>query len=264
MRIKNKSYCFTLFILILVSMLYTNTSNLVYANLPKLDLSTINNYWNNRESESVQKDIIQYLTNKPEIIEDYETAWKTARLVYFIGNYGIGKSQFVDTKAGVELFNYGVMAAKMAISINPDKVEGYYWHAIDLGSWGLAKGVLASAIYAKDGMRSLEKAFSIDPMYHWCGSSRILGRYYQELPGLFGGSNDKARELFLKATNSCGDYDNNWVYLGQFYNHMGEYKLALDACNKALLMKNQDGKHEEIRYKDEAKACMIKAQNKLS
>lgn len=221
--------------------------------------------WENRENIRNQQIIIDYLKTKPIVPANYEIAWKTARLVYFIGNYGVGEKQFVTTKAGAKLFDYGARAGEVAMKLKPDAVEGYYWYAIDLGSYGLANGVLSSAMHAKDGMKALKQAMIIDPTYHWFGSSRVLGRYYQELPGIFGGSSTKAEGLFISATRNEPKYDNNWIYLGQYYNSKGQYKEGLEACNKALSMGNAlDGAYEEARFKREANECVSKAQKELS
>jgi tetratricopeptide (TPR) repeat protein len=224
----------------------------------------ITDCWNNREVINNQEIIADYLMNKPDVPTDFEAAWKTARLVYFIGNYGAGEKRFVDTNEGVILFDYGAKAGLLAQTLNPNAVEGYYWYGIDLGSYGLAKGILSAAASAKDGMKALKKAQEINPSYQWYGSNRILGRYYQELPGLFGGDSEKALALMISATKSAPAYRNNWLFLGQYYLSDGKYDKATLACNKALGLSNIDGKFEEIRYIKEAKQCVAKAKAKLS
>ncbi len=228
-----------------------------------LTASVMDYAWANRENLANQKTIADYLQTAPVIPNDYETAWKTARMVYFIGNFGAGEKQFVSTSAGVKLFDYGVSAGKVAIGLKPTAVEGQYWYAVDLGSYGLAKGILASASSAGDGMDALKKAIAVDPAYQWNGSSRILGRYYQELPGIFGGSNKKALELLTTATAKSPQFRNNWVFLGQYYISTGNSESALEVCQKALTLPNQDGKYEELRYTREAQACITKAKAKL-
>lgn len=220
-------------------------------------------WWDHREDLQNQKVIANYLSTKPKVPNDFEISWKTARLVYFIGNYGYGENNFVNTKAGAELFHYGAEAGKQAMKLEPNRVEGYYWYAIDLGSYGLAKGIIASAANAKEGMRALAKAMSIDPKYQWYGSSRILGRYYQELPGLFGGDKEKALQLMKSATEKAPEFRNNWEFLGKYYLSRKEYDKALVACNTALEKKSLDGKYEEARYIREAQECRDKAQEKL-
>lgn len=240
----------------------SSTAFSIPANAP-LTAQLVDNCWNNREDTTNQKIIADYLMTAPAVPSNYETAWKTARLVYFIGNYGVGEKRFVNSDEGVTLFDYGAKAGLAAQALNANGLEGYYWYAIDLGSYGLAKGVLAAASGAKDGMAALQKAKAIDASYQWYGSSRILGRYYQELPGMFGGSSDKALALIKASTDSAPKFKNNWVFLGQYYISVSQYDKALDACKTALSLPAVDGKYEEMRYTAEAKRCISKAQSKL-
>ena len=232
------------------------------ANSP-LTVQLLDSCWNNREDEANQKIIADYLMTAPVVPRNYETAWKTARLVYFIGNYGVGEKRFVNSDEGVTLFDYGAKAGLIAQSLNSNGIEGYYWYAIDLGSYGLAKGVLAAASGAKDGMAALQKAKAIDASFQGYGSSRILGRYYQELPSMFGGSSDKALALIKASADRAPKYRNNWVFLGQYYISVSQYDKALEACKTALSLPSLDGKYEEIRYTAEAQRCVSKAQSKL-
>lgn len=232
-------------------------------NMASLTESVVDYAWANREKLTNQRVIGDYLLTKPEVPSDYATAWKTARLVYFVGNYGFGEKEYVSSSTGAKLFDYGVSAAKIAMTLKPNGIEGQYWYAIDLGSYGLAKGILSAASSAKDGMDALRKAIAINPSYQWYGSSRVLGRYYQELPGVFGGSNKKALELLTTATTQAPQFRNNWVFLGQYYISIGDSASALNSCQKALSLPNQDGKFEEIRYTREAQECINKAKAKL-
>ncbi len=241
----------------------TMSSKFTIADNAPLTLDLLDKCWTNREDTVNQKTIADYLMTQPTLTKNYELAWKTARLVYFIGNYGVGEKRFVNSDEGVKLFDYGAKAGLTAQELNPNGIEGYYWYAIDLGSYGLAKGILASASGANDGMKALEKAKRIDPSYQWYGSSRILGRYYQELPGLFGGDSKKALALIKDSTDSAPKFKNNWVFLGQYYISNSEYDKALSACKTALSQAPLDGKYEEMRYTKEAKECVAKAQSKL-
>jgi len=230
----------------------------------ELTVTLLDDCWNNREDLKNQKIIADYLMTQPKVPNNYEIAWKTARLVYFIGNFGLGDKRFVSTDEGVTLFDYGAKAGRLAEALEPAKVEGHFWYAINLGSYGLAKGILSSASNAKYGMEALKKARVIDPTYQGYGSSRILGRYYQELPGMFGGDSDKAFQLLKEAVDKAPKYRKNWLFLGKYYLDEGKYKEASDVCTKAVNLPAAEGKFEELRYVKEAKQCLAKAQSKLN
>ncbi len=228
-----------------------------------LNVVWLNSAWDAREDLAKQSTYINYMQKMDEdniIPGDYETSWKAARIDYFLGNYGVGEKQFATGESGVEFFDYGVRLAKQAIKINPNGVEGQYWYAINLGSYGLAKGIMASAMNAKSGMKSLNFVCAHDPSYHWSGANRTLGKYYSKLPGMFGGDKTKALASLLKATQEV-DYSNNWVFLGQYYLEQKDGADALKACQRALQSPKIDGKYEEKRYTYEAQECIAEAQS---
>jgi hypothetical protein len=228
-----------------------------------LNAAWLNNAWDLREDLAKQSGYISYMQKMDAdkcMPKDYETSWKAARMIYFLGNYGVGEKQFVAGESGVKFFDYGVRLAKQAIKLNPNGVEGQYWYAIDLGSYGLVKGIMASAMNAKSGMKALNFVCAHDSSYHWSGANRTLGKYYSKLPGMFGGDKEKALASLLKATQEV-DYSNNWVFLGQYYLEQKDGANAIKACQRALQSPKIDGKYEEKRYTYEAQECIAEAQS---
>jgi hypothetical protein len=227
-----------------------------------LSINWLNNAWDNREDLTKQSAYINYMQkmNTDNIIpNDYEASWKAARLVYFLGNYGVGEKQFATGESGIAFFDYGVRLGKQAITLNSNGIEGQYWYAIDLGSYGLVKGIMASAMNAKSGMKALAFVAAQDSHYHWSGANRTLGKYYSKLPAMFGGDKNKALTNLLNATQDV-DYSNNWVFLGQYYLEQKDGVNALKACQRALQSPKIDGKYEEKRYAYEAQECIAQAQ----
>lgn len=230
----------------------------------KLNINLLDKLWNNREHKTNQEIIASYLMTEPNVPNDFEIAWRTARLVYFIGNFGIGIEKFVDSRDGVKLFKYGYKAGEIAKTLKPNRVEGYYWYAVDLGSYGLAKGIITAASNAKSGMKALENALAINPDYQGYGSSRILGRYYQELPRIFGGNKEKALFYMKNAVDNSPKYKDNWLFLGRFYLFIEkDYLKAKKTCEMVLKQPALSGKFEDMRYDKEANECISKAEEKL-
>ena len=193
-------------------LLFFSYSPLLFAQNLVITLDWLDRAWADREIPAKQKIYINYiqaLRVNNIVANDYESAWKVARMVYFLGNYGIGEEQFAHSKAGIEFFNYGVILAKKAIELNPDCIEAQYWYAVNLGSYGLVKGVMSAAINAKSGMKALKFVLKHNSDYQWGGASRILGKYYIKLPTMFGGDQAKAKESLIRATKDF-NFSNNF------------------------------------------------------
>jgi tetratricopeptide (TPR) repeat protein len=226
-----------------------------------INLKLLDKMWDNRQSPEGEQEIIQFIQNEPELPKDFNISWKVARLVYFSGNFSLLQKSPNDEK--IKLFKYGYTAGLAAKELEPKRVEGYYWYAINLGSYGLVKGIFSALSNAKAGRAALLEAAKIDPNYQWCGPLRILGRYYQEVPGGIISFGDKkiAQEYFQKAIQTCPNFRLNTMYLGILKKKKGEKSEALELFKKAQALPDVDGKNEEKRYAKELAENIKSVQN---
>lgn len=227
-------------------------------------IQVLDTCWENRETKANQDIITKYLEANPPLDNNYDTAWRIARFVSFIGNYGYEAKSYTTTDRGVQLFTYGVNSATIAQNLKSDQVEGVFWYAVDLGSYDVAKGGMAGMSDRKKWLSAATTANSIDSSYDYYGSNRMLAVYYQVLPKLFGGDNNKALAFLTEATMKAPQFKYNWVSLGQYYINTKDYQKALDTCKKALAMPGVDGKYEELKYNKDATVCVDTATKKLN
>ncbi|BBH51725.1 hypothetical protein [Fluviispira sanaruensis] len=218
--------------------------------------------WEKRHDEPTEKEIAALLKSRYKIPNDFEIAWKIARLAYYGGNFILREKFTSDDK--IKIFKFGYEAGEIARKVNPNRVEGHYWYAIDLGSYGLEKGIFTALSNAKPGRDALIEAAKIDPNYHWAGPYRILGRYYQELPGGIISFGDKkiAEDYFNKAIKTSPKFRLNTMYLGVLKEKTGDKNLALELFKKAETLPNVDGTTEESRYAKELAENIKSVQNK--
>ena len=238
-----------------------NTETTKEINAETINLKLLDKMWDNRQTPEGEQEIIQFIQAEPEVPKDFNISWKVARLVYFSGNFSLMQKSTNDDK--IKLFKYGYTAGLIAKELEPKRVEGYYWYAINLGSYGLVKGIFSALSNAKAGRDSLLEAAKIDPTYQWCGPLRILGRYYQEVPGGIISFGDKkiAQEYFQKAIQTCPNFRLNTMYLGILKKKEGEKSEALELFKKAQALPELDGKNEEKRYEKELAENIKSVQN---
>ncbi len=227
-------------------------------------VGTLDTCWNERETIANQKIIAQYLEANPTLASDYDINWRVARLVSFIGNYGYEYKSYTTSERGQKLFSYGATAAKAAMNLQNTHVEGAFWYAVDLGSYDVAKGGSAGLSDRKNWLNAATLANTNDATYDYYGSNRMLAVYYQVLPGLFGGSNDKALAYLTEATTKAATFKYNWIALGQYYLNTKDYKQAITNCTKGLNMVNIDGSYEGKKYNKDAKDCINTATQKMN
>jgi hypothetical protein len=123
---------------------------------------------------------------------DFESAWKLARARYWVG----GHAGSADAK---QIFEDGIAAAKTAATLRPERPEGHFWMAANMGalaeSFGLRQGIKYRGAI-KDALLTVLK---IDPAFQQGSADRALGRWYYKVPGLFGGSKKQSEEHLRKS-----------------------------------------------------------------
>ena len=208
-------------------------------------LDTINDFWEKRETKEGQKIIHTYIESQPRVPMNFEIAWKMSRLVNFSVLYGLGS--YAAKSDRENLLQYAFNAAGLAKQLEPNKVEGHYWYAVNLGAFGLEKGVTNVLKNAGQGRAALMQAIKINPKYHYAGAYRILGRYYKDLPSVISFGDKKVAEDYLKKANEIApEYRLNKVYLGTLYLEMGQKKRAKEILLEAEKLPDIAGLEEEL------------------
>ena len=123
---------------------------------------------------------------------DFESARKLARARYWLG----GHAPEAERKAILE---DGIKAARMAVAISPDKPEGHFWIAANMGALAESFGMRQGLKYRGDIKDELLIVLKLDPAFQQGSADRALGRWYFKVPGLFGGSNKKSEEHLRKS-----------------------------------------------------------------
>jgi hypothetical protein len=129
------------------------------------------------------------LQKKPD---DFESAWKLARARYWLG----GHADDADRK---EIFEQGITAARAAIAAAPQRPEGHFWAAANMGALAESFGLRQGIRYRGQIKDELETVLKIDPGYLQGSADRALGRWYFKVPGQFGGSKQKSEEHLRKS-----------------------------------------------------------------
>lgn len=124
--------------------------------------------------------------------DDFEAAWKLARACYWLGHHGPEAGRRRDLEAGVA-------AARAAAAIRPDRPEGHFWLAANLGGLAESGGILQGLRSRGAIKAAIERVLAIDPAYLGGAADRALGRWYYKVPRALGGSLDRAVEHLRRA-----------------------------------------------------------------
>lgn len=122
----------------------------------------------------------------------FDAAWKLARADYWLG----GHAPQTERRAW---FEQGIEAGRKAAALQPNRPDGYFWMAANMGALAESFGLRRGIKYRKPIKDALEAALRLDPAFQQGSADRALGRWYFKVPRLFGGSRALA-EQHLRAS----------------------------------------------------------------
>jgi tetratricopeptide (TPR) repeat protein len=183
----------------------------------------------------------------------FDAAWKLARADFWLGGHSAETEQrrFYET---------GIDAARKAIALQPNRPEGYFWLAANMGvmaeSFGLRQGIK----YRKPIKEALETVLRLDPGFQQGSADRALGRWYFKVPGLFGGSNKEAEAHLRRALTYNRSSTVTHYFLAEVLLDEGrkdEARSELQTVLDAPL--DPEWTPEDRDYKDKARALLARA-----
>lgn len=142
--------------------------------------------------------------------DDFEAAWKLARARYWLGTQGPTAGRRSALEAGVE-------AGRTALGLRPERPEGHFWMAANMGALAESFGLRQGLRYRGDIKAALERVLAIDPAYQDGSADRALGRWYAKVPGLFGGSDEKAEQHLRRSLAYNPDSTASLFFLAELY-----------------------------------------------
>ena len=123
---------------------------------------------------------------------DFESAWKLARARYWLGGHA-------DEKERKAFLESGIAAGRRAVAIQPNRPEGHFWVAANMGALAESFGLRQGLKYRGDIKNELMTVLKLDAAFQQGSADRALGRWYLKVPGLFGGNKKKSEEHLRKS-----------------------------------------------------------------
>lgn len=116
---------------------------------------------------------------------DYQSAWKLARVCYWLGGHMPGG----DWRGQLER---GIAGARKAVVAEPREAAGHFWLAATLGLLADQGGTRDGLRFRAEIRRELETVLRLDPAFQRGSADRGLGRWYFKVPRMLGGNYEKA------------------------------------------------------------------------
>lgn len=182
--------------------------------------------------------------------KDFESTWKLAKALYWLGGHGPEANRRADLEAGMA-------ASDAAIAIEPKRPEGWFWKAANMGALAESFGIRQGIKYRKPIREALETVLKIDPKFQAGSADRALGRWYFRVPGLFGGSNEKSVQHLRKSIEYDPNSTASHFFLAETLLDMGRTADARAALQKVLDVPiDAEWAPEDREFKQKARELM--------
>ncbi len=202
--------------------------------------------------ESARKAADQWRARLGSNPQDYEAAWKLARADYWLGNHTTDPERRAS-------YEHGVASGGVAAALQPDRPEGHFWAAANMGALAEHYGVSAGLKYRKAIKQELDTVLRIDPAFEQGSADRALGRWYFKTPSLFGGSRVEA-EAHLRASLRYNAHSTaSHYFLAELLADEGQKAQARDELQKVLdAPPDPEWAPEDRDFKEKARALLKK------
>ena len=183
---------------------------------------------------------------------DFESAWKLARNCYWLGGH-------VPDNDRRKQYERGIDAAMKAIELQPNRPEGHFWLAADMGAMAEGFGLRNGIKYRGPIKKELETVLMIDAGFQQGSADRALGRWYLRVPRLFGGSKDKSVEHLKKSLSYAPESSATHFFLAETYLEMDKKEDAKRELQAVLAVPlHPEWTPEDKEFKEKAAALLKK------
>lgn len=156
----------------------------------------------------------------------FEVLWRLARACFYVSEHLRNK------RDKLEIGRRGGLYAREAIRLDPRRVEGHYYLALNAARM---TEVLARLKYLKYFLAKAELAARLNERFDDAGPLRFLGKIYITAPAwpVSVGAPERGVEVLERAVDLCPTPLNR-LFLGEAYFHDEEYEDAAEQIGLAL------------------------------
>ena len=160
---------------------------------------------------------------------DFDAAWKLARADYWLGGHGTEAERRKDLEGGID-------AGRKAAALQPNRPEGHFWLAANMGALADSYGVRQGVKYRASIREELETVLRLDAPFMDGSADRALGRWYFKVPRLFGGDRKTAEAHLRQSLTYNPASTSSHFFLGELLQDEGrkdearaEFQKVIDA-----------------------------------
>ena len=180
----------------------------------------------------------------------FEAAWKLSRAYYWLGGHD-------TTREGRRTFEAGIDAGRKAVAIEPNRPEGHFWMAANMGALAESYGLRQGIKYRTPIKEALETVLHLNRTFEQGSADRALGRWYFKVPGWFGGSHRLAEQHLRESLKYNPNSTASHFFLAELFVDDGRKSEARGELQKVLGAPfDPEWDPEDQEFKEKAKRLL--------
>ncbi len=157
--------------------------------------------------------------------------------------------------AKIALYEKGQAAGKKAEALDGKSAAAIFWGTANQACIGRTRGVMNSLFMIGDLKKGMNRALELDSNYHFARNT--LGEIDHQVPGIAGGSDDRAEKAYLEVLKRDPHFTPTMVLLANFYKDKGDDDKAKEWAQKVLDEKGAHPYQDWVKFnKRDAKAVL--------
>lgn len=172
------------------------------------------------ELRNLQRAELLLTARTKEHPSEYESLWRAGRIWYYLAE--VQK----DKNIRLNCFEKGLNVSRRAVEVRPERPEGHFWLAANLGEASETRGIWSSLRSISTIRSEFERVFEISPAFDSGKGCLALGEMKLRLPGLLGGDDRKGIELLEKGLLLAPDNHEIKLALASVYPRMSRNSEA--------------------------------------
>jgi len=215
----------------LLALSVASISLLLNANDNSIVLKKVNELYESRHSDrtNLKKalDLLDALDAAG--VKDQQVYIEISRLCFFYGDEKEVKEE------RIQIFDKGIKYGQLAISMNEKSDNAHFWYLANMGRTIQLKGIMNGLVAAREVKKEIKKTLVLNPRH--VGALSASCSFYAQVPGIFGGSIEKAEQQALEAISIEPRYTFLYLDAARVYIQMGKYDLAREYLAKMNAIK---------------------------
>lgn len=152
-----------------------------------------------------------------------------------------------NEKEKIATYEKGKAAGEKAVEIAGGKhVEGRFWATANLATIGRTRGVMNSLFMLGDLRKGMNECLAMNPNFHLARNT--LGEIDHAVPGLAGGSDDRAEKSYLEVLKRDPHFTATMVLLARLKRDQGKKDEARQWAEKAVNETSPTFRHDHRKF----------------